>query len=236
MQPRQRFSRLSHAGYALIVAVLLAGVASPSARSEAEESEQVKPLPSFETAAASVRRDFLALSYYKPGDIISDSQVSEALDHVKLLGWTVPEAAKLLARVLDDKDYLVRQLRTERGLKFMRKISGQPASYDRLQRLSQLPRGRRMVYDLIHGTGGEEMITYLVSTDGGKNLGRMLSQAPQGVDFNKPTGNIYTVDQLIDRLEESYQKTVEQQEKVQKEEGADEVPDGDSPTDEVPEE
>ncbi|MEX0936508.1 MAG: hypothetical protein WDZ59_01520 [Pirellulales bacterium] len=211
-------------------------MASPSASGEAEESEQVNPHPSFATAAASVRRDFLALSYYKPGDIISESQVSEALDHLKLLGWTVPDAAPLLARVLDDREYLVRQLRTERGTKFMRKISGQPSSYDRLQRLTELPRGRRMIYGLIHSTGGEEMITDLVSTDGGKNLGRMLSQAPQTGHLNKPIGNIYTVDQLIERLEASYHKTLEQQEKVQEDESADQEPEGDRPADEVSEE
>jgi hypothetical protein len=174
-----------------------------------EKPVKEKPLPKFETAANSVRREFAALTYYKQGDIISHSEVKQAFDHLRLLGWTVPDANEILAKIPGDKEFLVRQMRTEKGFKFMRSVSQWPESYDRLDRLTALPDGRRILLDLIDDRGGYEMVDYLVNSDGGGAMGQMLTQAPGGADFKKPTGKIYTVDQLLDRLERSYEKTLE---------------------------
>ncbi len=48
------------------------------------------------------------------------------------------------------------------------------------------------------------MIQYMTTAQGGKEMGKMLSQAPQGADFNKPTGRIYTVPMLLKHLQEEY--------------------------------
>jgi hypothetical protein len=34
----------------------------------------------------------------------------------------------------------------------------------------------------------------------------MLSQAPRGKDFNAPTGRLYTADQLMLKLQQSYEE------------------------------
>ena len=86
----------------------------------------------------------------------------------------------------------------------MRKISGDPDGYERLYQLASLPNGRRLAHDLIHGKGGHEMIDYMTTSQGGKNLTKMLAKTPHGGKFSKPSERIYTVDQLIERLKESH--------------------------------
>lgn len=92
----------------------------------------------------------------------------------------------------------------------MRTVSGLPLAYDRLDRLARLPLGKQTIHDMIHKAGGAELVKYLTTAKGGKELGKMLARAPKpkGHDFNKPTGRIYTVDQLLDRLETNYKQAI----------------------------
>ena len=48
------------------------------------------------------------------------------------------------------------------------------------------------------------MLQYMTETRGGENMGKQLSKAPKGKNFNKPTGRIYTVDMLLDVLKNLY--------------------------------
>ncbi len=193
----------------LVLVVICTPTALAQDAEESQAAPQEKPLPTFEVASNSVRRDFVALSYYKPGDVISKSEVDQALEHLRLLGWSVSDAKEVLAKIPGDKEFLIRQLRSEKGFKFMRSISKWPSAYDRLDRLTGLANGRQILIDLINDRGGHELVDYLINTDGGAAMGQMLSQTPGGGDFKKPTGKIYTVDQLIERLKESYAKTLE---------------------------
>jgi hypothetical protein len=163
-----------------------------------------KPLPEFSWVRECVRRDFSNITDYRPGDILSQSDVTPIFEHLRLMGWDVKEEKGILGQVPQDGDFVVRQLRTEPGRKFMHKISGYPLAYDRLSRLATLPGGRQMVHDLIKGKGGDEMVRYLTTSEGGANLGKMLERTPKGVDFNAPTGRIYTAEQLLQRLKKSY--------------------------------
>lgn len=141
---------------------------------------------------------------YRPGDIIAQSEVEPLFAQLKRMGWAVPERKRLLHKVPGDRDFLIRKLRTPRGRKFMRRIADYPGAYDRLDRLSWLPQGKQTVHDLIHKTGGHEMIEYLTTSAGGAALGKMLSRAPKGAHFNEPSGRIYTVEELLARLKRRY--------------------------------
>ena len=44
----------------------------------------------------------------------------------------------------------------------------------------------------------------MTTAPGGKELGKQLSDDPDGKRFNTPTGRIYTVPLLLSRLQESY--------------------------------
>ena len=126
----------------------------------------------------------------------------------KLPPWTqVKQAVVAQFEALPDYQpggLIVRSEVQQAGRKFMSQIARYPDAYDRLDRFSRLPRGQRMVGDLIRGPGGYKMIEYMTETPGGEFLGKQLSKAPDGRDFNAPTGRIYTVKMLQSRLKQSY--------------------------------
>ncbi|MDX1962810.1 MAG: hypothetical protein SFX18_06635 [Pirellulales bacterium] len=137
---------------------------------------------------------------YEPGDLIRQSQAQEFIQAYRALGWDVPDAETLLAKVPADGEYLFDLLATRGGKPFMREIATIPSGYDKLDRLLQLPDGKQLVKQLINARDGNKLIAYLASTKGGKNLGKMLGAAAD-VDFNAPTGRIYTVRAFIQELQ-----------------------------------
>jgi len=165
-------------------------------------------LPPWEVVAEYVDRHFANITDYEVGDIISMSNVRPLIEGLDRIGWAVPARKFILENVPKDTDYVVKQLRTEPGMKFMRQISKYPECYDRLYHLAAIPRGRQQVYDLIRAKDGYQMIEYMTTTQQGKNLGTQLSHSPHGANFNKPTGLIYTAEDLKAALEKSYGDTV----------------------------
>jgi hypothetical protein len=158
----------------------------------------------FATIEQAVRRQFASQAERQTGDVIVRSEAEAALRQVEKAGWKVPHSDEILRKVHDDGDFLVENLRTPAGRKFMRQISGYRLGYDRLDRLSDLPNGRRMVQDLIRGPDGYKMIEYMTREPGGKEMGRMLNQAVNGAGFNRPTNRIYTVDALVAEFKRVY--------------------------------
>jgi predicted enzyme related to lactoylglutathione lyase len=75
-----------------------------------------------------------------------------------------------------------------------------------LDRLSSIPRGQTIVHDLVRQKDGDRFVEYLTTTKGGQNMGGMMAQARGGVDLNKPTGRIYTADDLIAALKSALAK------------------------------
>ncbi len=137
---------------------------------------------------------------YKPGDLITREQVAPLLDELAKTGFPVHAPEDVLTRIPAADEVLPRLLATTSGKKFMRRVARYPGAYDRLDRLSVMPHGAQTIRDLIKGPGGERMIEYMVDTRGGKAMGNMLSKAPNGRDFNKPTTRIYTASQLVEAL------------------------------------
>jgi hypothetical protein len=182
----------------LVAAALLASGAAVA--SEAPDAS----LPPFDRIAQAVERHFAGLDYYRPGDLISRSDVADALDYVTAVGWDVPARAELEGRVLDDGAFIVQKLRTKEGMKFMSQIASLPGAYGRLDRLSAMSGGRNLIHTLIHDKGGARLIEYLATTEGGENLGRTLASTKNGSNLNKPTGRIYTVEELVTALAKIY--------------------------------
>jgi hypothetical protein len=106
-----------------------------------------------------------------------------------------------------EADPLVKRLRSKEGKKFMRQAARYPQAYDRLDHLERLPDGQRILKQLIEGPDGYKLIEYLATAPGGKNMGQMLSSTPKGKKFNESTGRIYTQEQLLTRLKQSYAKS-----------------------------
>jgi len=150
----------------------------------------------FSAIQAATENLFLKELQQQPGDLISRGQVQELFRRLAKLGWAVPQPREITDRVLADDQFLIKRLRTADGVKFMRQVSRLPDGYDRLDHLSQLPRGQKIVSELIRGPDGYKMLEYMTTSQGGTNLGKMLSDAPHGADFNAETGKIYTVETL----------------------------------------
>jgi hypothetical protein len=159
----------------------------------------------FRAVTQSVGTYFASLPDYQAGDLLSQSSIEGALRAVEAGGWNVPHARELVERGLPENSFLIRELSSPAGKKFMRRIARQPGAYARLDRLSTISGGQTVIRDLIRKPGGDELVKYLASTKGGQNLGKKLAGARDGVDLNKPTGRIYTADDLLAELQRTYQ-------------------------------
>ncbi|MBU4272528.1 MAG: hypothetical protein KKE86_05480 [Planctomycetes bacterium] len=186
----------------LFSSVLLGIVAAAAGSTEGRA--EGKPIPPF---FAEIRQTVLGYfkdqPNYRPGDLITRKKVEPLLVRLQEMGLPLPEKKEILDAVPVEGEFLAGQLSTPAGWKFMRQISRYPDAYDRLDRLSRLPRGRQTVRDLIRGPDGYKMIEYMTTAAGGKELGKMLSNSPNGKKFNAPTGRVYTAEILLERLEQS---------------------------------
>jgi len=160
--------------------------------------------PKFSVVAQAVESYFASLPDYQPGDLVTQSQVAGALDAVELVGWEVPRRREVVDLALADNSWLVRTLSTTKGKRFMHKVAKNQGGYLRLDRLSSIADGKAAIRVLIKDPGGNEMIEYMDTTSGGFELGRMMAGAKNGVDLNKPTGRIYTADNLVSALQVLY--------------------------------
>jgi hypothetical protein len=137
---------------------------------------------------------------YRNGDLISRSQVEKVIATLTSNGVKISDPESVTKRVLADDSFLVRELSTANGQRFMRKIASRSGAYSLLDRLSTIPHGQSLIRDLMRQKDGDKMIEYLATTKGGKNMGGMMAQVRGGVDLNKPTGRIYTEDELVAAL------------------------------------
>jgi hypothetical protein len=192
-------------GFPGLAAWVLCGALVASTISQAAEPRD-DAVPPFDRIESAVQRHFAGLDYYRPGDLISRSDVADALDYVGDVGWDVPDRAELEGRVLADNAFIVQKLRTKDGMKFMSQIASLPGGYGRLDRLSAISGGRKLIHTLIHDRGGAELIEYLSTTKEGSNLSGTLAGTKKGSKLNKPTGRIYTVEDLVEALSMLYKE------------------------------
>jgi hypothetical protein len=169
-------------------------------------ADATPPKPSFDAVVRALTTYFQSQPDFQRHDLLHQSQVSAALEAVAAAGWEVPAAKKIVELALPDNSFLVGELATPDGKKFMRKIAASPGTYSRLDRMSQLSQGQQFVSQLVGDAGGDTLITYLATTNGGRNLGEMMAGTPNGTDLNLPTGRIYTADDLLAVLKRSYTK------------------------------
>ena len=163
-----------------------------------------KTIPPFGDVKQAVSRYFQARPDFQPSDLITREDVEPLLAQLQAMGLPLADRPDILRRIPIKGEFLVEQLSTPKGRQFMRGIAQYPDGYDRLDRLSRLPRGEQTVRDLIKGPGGPLLIKYMTTAKGGSELGKMLSNDPQGANFNAPTGRIYTAAMLLDRLKQSH--------------------------------
>jgi hypothetical protein len=165
---------------------------------------KTQSLPKFEKIEAAVWQYFQSQPNFQASMLITKEQVEPLLGGLARMGFNLPEPKSILDKLPAGNEFLVTELYSPAGLKFMQGIAKYPDAYDRMDRLTHLPHGKQTVHDLINGPGGYRMIKYMTTAPAGKNVGKLLSQSPGETDFNKPTGRIYTVPMLLAQLEEQY--------------------------------
>lgn len=147
---------------------------------------------------------FGARKDFQQTDLIAREDVEPLVKKLAVEGLTLKKPDDLTKRLLTKNDFLYGELYTPAGRKMMQNIATYKNGFDRLDRLSRLPRGKQTVRDLVRGPDGQKLIEYMTTSAGGKNLGKQLSQDPNGENFNSPTGRIYTVQNLLDYLKKQY--------------------------------
>jgi hypothetical protein len=177
--------------------------AKPAAKHPAHPPEKTL-WPKLEEVRKAAEKHFKTLANYEPGDILSRGDVEPIFKHLEQLGWKVSDHKQIVEQVLPDNAFLIRQVRSAAGRKFMRQVGKLQQGYDRLDHLSRLSDAETLIPRLVNGVDGYKMIEYLVEAPGGETMGRMLTNVPNGQNFNRPTGKIYTQQEFIARLKQSH--------------------------------
>lgn len=153
-----------------------------------------------QTIAKVVDEFFATQPDYEKGDLIRRSQIEQVVAKLTSKGLKISDPAGIVKRGLADDSFLVREFSSANGKHFMRRLAQHPGTFSHLDRLSTIPRGQQTIRDLMRQKDGDKLIEYMATTKGGRNMGAMMAQARGGVDLNKPTGRIYTADDLIDAV------------------------------------
>jgi hypothetical protein len=198
----------------------------PSAKDKQADSKSSGKFPTFEKVQQTIEKHLAANRGYRPGDLITSSDVESLFRKLERINWKVAVADRkdILKLTLSSSDWMARQFSGDRGKDFMRQIADLPGGYDRVDRLRRMPYGAQQIADLIRSPDGYKMFEYMTTTQGGKNLGVMLSQGVNGADFNQSTGRIYTELDLTKRLKRSYDREAVRRLKIEKAEEAKEQP------------
>jgi hypothetical protein len=199
MRVTKQFDRRS------LLAGLGCGFAGLLCRSATVLGNEPAKLPKWAAIELVVRKHFADQKGFESNDMITRSLSEPVFKKLAAAGWTVPDQAKILPRLPADSDFVVQQLSSTAGKEFMRSISSYADGYDRLDKLSKLPDGKSSIRTLVKGPGGYKLLQLMTSETGRPQIADLLSHSPKGRTFDEPTGKLYTVDALLERLEQSYQ-------------------------------
>jgi hypothetical protein len=160
-----------------------------------------------------VAEAFLDKEEYRSGDLINRSDVQKVLKQLAAAGWQPSDRRKLVADTLPASAPLTKILHSRRGRRFMRKVADDTLIYDRMDRVSRVSGGRRMLTDIAKLPDGEKLAK-LRRPHGVPGFLDLLPKKASGKvrsirDYDEPTGRIYTEKQLVDRLRRSYRQDSE---------------------------
>lgn len=145
---------------------------------------------------------------YQAGDLLTFDDIEGVLVALAVSGWQPRDQQRILEDTLADSDALAQILRTEHGTRFMRKVSQDSLIFDRMDRVCRVSGGQRMLRDISRLPDGEKLAK-LHRPHGTPGFLDLLPKNASGKvrsirNYDKPTGRIYTQEQLLRRLQESY--------------------------------
>jgi hypothetical protein len=183
--------------------MLLAAESREQVRGNDGPARGTPRITSLEELSDLVGRHLASRAGHKPGCLISKSEVAPIISELRADGWSEAGLDRVCQAVLDDKHFLVRQLRSPQGQKFAAAVAKHKGAYDRLDRVSQAKGGQRAIANTIllpDGAGfwnpdskpGFANTVQMLPTRGGRRRSK--------AEFSEPTGKIYTGEQLIEQL------------------------------------
>ncbi len=189
------------AGYWLCLAVVIGVFPSGAVHAGAGKATVA---PTATQIQAVVDRYFAEKSFYRPGDLIAQSDVQAVITALGKRGWKVPGAKQLVAKTLPDSHPLVQLLASDKGRRFMRAVQKQRLIYDRLDRVMGTWGGPAMLRQLIRLPDGARYAAWKTPSTI-PDLLDLLPKRRSGKtrvikDYRKPTGQIYTQQQLTKAL------------------------------------
>lgn len=176
---------------------LLAQSPTPTPASAQTVPTSVVRTPKATELAQPIQQYFASQPGFKAGDVVTRDTTRHLLTQLEKAGWQVKDADQLLEKVLPESDFLVQQLKSDRGRAFLGKIRSTPGGIDCLDRILRMPHGQDNVRQLIQKVpNGHEWIEGMVESKHGRRMTTQMSKSATGRDVNKPTGRIYSVDEL----------------------------------------
>lgn len=170
----------------------------------AQDTKSKKPYDKEQTSLAEMIEENRE---YKAGDLITWEDAKPYIEQLKENGLEIPDEENLPSMFLSENDRVVKMLRTRKGTKFMRNLAKDGGTFDILDRFRKLPRGYTMLQTMIDTPKGHQLLADMVTSKTGKGTAEQLSRTPEGKDFDKPTGLIYTEAALLDFLKAAEAKS-----------------------------
>jgi hypothetical protein len=166
-------------------------------------------LPTWNDVLKAVNANFEGRRLTGRHDLIARGDVTPLFDVLAKLGWKVEDRDQILGELLPDSHFLVQQLRSQPGQRFIKKVVSESLIYDRLDRVSQERGGQALIHDLIRLPDGDRY----ARQNPGQAVPNLLDLLPKDAsgrtrqirNYGKPTGKIYVRDQFVKRLDASYQ-------------------------------
>ena len=208
-------------GRYLLAAVVCTSVMSwylvPGAVTEAF-AEPAKDRPSWQQVTQIVNSTLGERKGYQAGDLITRSDAQRVFRSLANANWRPTDQKQILSDTLSDGDVLVRILSSQRGVVFMRKVGSDKLAFDRMDRVSRAPGGQRMLTDIARLPDGEKLAK-MRRPHGVPGFLELLPKDSSGKtrtikDYRKPTGRVYTGEQLLARLKMSYQGSAQSKSKT----------------------
>jgi hypothetical protein len=153
-----------------------------------------------------VEKNLKANPRYRDGDLIVRCDVEPIFNELIGLGFVPADAEEMYDAFLPDMAPLILVLRTDAGRKFMLEIREIKGAYDRLERLSWLPRGPVALGQLINAEDGVEKLRLLTTPAGAAAIRKQFPDDARAQNFDRPTGHIHTAARLLEHLQEIHRR------------------------------
>ena len=187
-------------GGTILFGTVLLAIAPPVALSKDVAGARESTYPSWEQVQSEVKAHFGKIKDYRSGDLISQQEVRPIFSELENMGWKVSDETEILSLVLPQDHFLIQQMRTKWGKPRMRRIATKKLIFDRLDRISQADGGQQLIHDMAKLPDAEKA---------GYRMPDLLPKKADGrtrkiKSYDKPTGQIYTEQDLLNRLQISY--------------------------------